>query len=183
MHLILCSFIDPKKHTTELSYSRAEFMCFVVVQRLPIDLASYIYQVVRAKALQTDAQYLLPYGILLTQFLHAMMVPEGIDEPRAFPLGSINKTTLSKSMAQTHRVLSAARAGKNGGVTVAAGVKGKVIHRSGDLSMRNDVELNRKWLEGAGGFWNNWKWTLSYLKCYRREILQANWLLLVDLDS
>ncbi|KAB1205154.1 putative RING-H2 finger protein ATL21A [Morella rubra] len=118
---------------------------------------------------------------------------------------------------------------------------------------RNDVELNRKWLEGAGGFWNNWKWTLSCktvfqlsglalgqpgeflqpsytpsrkdaqqiegltssststiadqscwskklvlgtvlreaylgrlygnLKCYRREILQANWLLLVDLDN
>ncbi|KAB1216151.1 hypothetical protein CJ030_MR4G011968 [Morella rubra] len=32
MHLILCSTIDPKKHTTELSYHRAEFMYLVVVR-------------------------------------------------------------------------------------------------------------------------------------------------------
>ncbi|KAB1205865.1 hypothetical protein CJ030_MR7G027950 [Morella rubra] len=42
-------------------------------------------------------------------FLHAMMVPESGDEPRALPLGSINKTTLSKSIAQTRRALQAAR--------------------------------------------------------------------------
>ncbi|KAB1225797.1 hypothetical protein CJ030_MR1G026809 [Morella rubra] len=39
-----------------------------------------------------------------------MMVPQGADKPRVVPHRSINKTTLSKSMAQTRRVLSAARA-------------------------------------------------------------------------
>ncbi|KAB1219727.1 hypothetical protein CJ030_MR3G019180 [Morella rubra] len=109
MHLILCSSIDPKKHTTELSYSRAEFLYLAVVRGLPIDIASYIYLSIRAEALKTDATISLPHGILLTQFLHAMMVPESGDEPRALPLGSINKTTLSKSIAQTRRVLQAAR--------------------------------------------------------------------------
>ncbi|KAB1221410.1 hypothetical protein CJ030_MR2G013134 [Morella rubra] len=61
------------------------------------------------EALKTDATISLPHGILLTQFLHAMMVPESGDEPRALPLGSINKTTLSKSIAQTRRALQAAR--------------------------------------------------------------------------
>ncbi|KAB1227070.1 hypothetical protein CJ030_MR1G009581 [Morella rubra] len=61
---------------------------------------------------EDDAQISLPYGVLLTQFLHNLMVPEGADEPRALPLGSINKTTLSKSMAQTRRVLGAARAAR-----------------------------------------------------------------------
>ncbi|KAB1228117.1 hypothetical protein CJ030_MR4G013719 [Morella rubra] len=109
MHLILCSSIDPKKHTTELSYSRAEFLCLVVVWGLPVDIASYIYLSIRAEALKTDATISLPHGILLTQFLHAMMVPESGDELRALPLGSINKTTLSKSIAQTRRALQAAR--------------------------------------------------------------------------
>ncbi|KAB1199743.1 hypothetical protein CJ030_MR0G013875 [Morella rubra] len=112
MHLILCSTIDPKKHTTELSYGRAEFLYMVVVRGLHVDMASFIYQCVRAEALKTDAQISLPYGVLLTQFLHNLMVPEGADEPRALPLGSINKTTLSKSMAQTRRVLGAARAAR-----------------------------------------------------------------------
>ncbi|KAB1209572.1 hypothetical protein CJ030_MR6G020519 [Morella rubra] len=109
MHLILCSSIDPKKHTTELSYSRAEFLYLAVVRGLPVDIASYIYLSIRAEALKTDATISLPHGILLTQFLHAMMVPESGDEPRALPLGSINKTTLSKSIAQTRRALQAAR--------------------------------------------------------------------------
>ncbi|KAB1213366.1 hypothetical protein CJ030_MR5G003564 [Morella rubra] len=61
---------------------------------------------------EDDAQISLPYGVLLTQFLHNLMVPEGADEPRALPLGSINKTMLSKSMAQTRRVLGAARAAR-----------------------------------------------------------------------
>ncbi|KAB1212506.1 hypothetical protein CJ030_MR5G019089 [Morella rubra] len=60
-------------------------------------------------ALKTDAQISLPHGILLTQFHHALLVPEGAYELRAVPLGSINKTTLSKSMAQTCRALHAAR--------------------------------------------------------------------------
>ncbi|KAB1226383.1 hypothetical protein CJ030_MR1G015959 [Morella rubra] len=101
--LMLCH--RPKKHTIELSYSGAEFMYLVVVQGLPVDMASYIYQSVRAEALKTDAQISLPHEILLTQFLHALLVPEGANEPRAVPLGSINKTTLSKSMAQTRRAL------------------------------------------------------------------------------
>ncbi|KAB1201635.1 hypothetical protein CJ030_MR0G002163 [Morella rubra] len=112
MHLILCSTIDPKKHTTELSYGRAEFLYMVVVRGLHVDMASFIYQSVRAEALKTDAQISLPYGVLLTQFLHNLMVPEGADEPRELPLGSINKTTLSKSMAQTRRVLGAAWAAR-----------------------------------------------------------------------
>ncbi|KAB1203449.1 hypothetical protein CJ030_MR8G026779 [Morella rubra] len=73
MHLILCSSIDPKKHTTELSYSRAEFLYLAVVRGLPVDIASYIYLSIRAEALKTDATISLPHGILLTQFLHAMM--------------------------------------------------------------------------------------------------------------
>ncbi|KAB1202655.1 hypothetical protein CJ030_MR8G020275 [Morella rubra] len=110
MHLILCSTIDLKKHTTEVTYGRAEFLYMVVVRGLHVDMASFIYQSVCVEALKTDDQISLPYGVLLTQFLHNLMVPEGADEPRAFPLGSINKTTLSKSMAKTRRVLSAARA-------------------------------------------------------------------------
>ncbi|KAB1226413.1 hypothetical protein CJ030_MR1G014120 [Morella rubra] len=81
----------------------------VVKHGLPVDMASYIYQSVRAMALKTDAQISLPHGILLTQFHHALLVPEGAYELRAVPLGSINKTTLSKSMAQTRRALHAAR--------------------------------------------------------------------------
>ncbi|KAB1206356.1 hypothetical protein CJ030_MR7G018913 [Morella rubra] len=41
-----------------------------------------------------------------------LLVPEGADEPRAVPVGSINKTTLSKSIAQTRRALNAARAAR-----------------------------------------------------------------------
>ncbi|KAB1206359.1 hypothetical protein CJ030_MR7G018910 [Morella rubra] len=44
-------------------------------------------------------------------FLHSLLVPECADEPRAVP-GSINKTTLSKSIAQTRRALNAARAAR-----------------------------------------------------------------------
>ncbi|KAB1205772.1 hypothetical protein CJ030_MR7G028043 [Morella rubra] len=38
MHLILCSTIDLKKHTTELSYGRAEFLYMVVVRGLHVDM-------------------------------------------------------------------------------------------------------------------------------------------------
>ncbi|KAB1220357.1 hypothetical protein CJ030_MR3G009817 [Morella rubra] len=81
MHLILCSNIDPKKHTAELSYVWAEFMYLIS----------------------------LPYGILLTEFLHVIMVPKGVDEPEAIPLGAINKTMLSKSLAQARQALNATR--------------------------------------------------------------------------
>ncbi|KAB1226414.1 hypothetical protein CJ030_MR1G014121 [Morella rubra] len=81
MHLILCSANNPKKHTMELSYSEAKFM----------HLTSF------------------PHEILLTQFLHVLLVPKGANEQRAVPLGSINKTTLSKAMAQTRRALHAAQ--------------------------------------------------------------------------
>ncbi|KAB1215954.1 hypothetical protein CJ030_MR4G023646 [Morella rubra] len=76
---------------------------------LPVDIASYIYMSIRAEALKTDATISLLHGILLTQFLHAMMVPESGDELRALPLGSINKTTLSKSNAQTRQARQATR--------------------------------------------------------------------------
>ncbi|KAB1209659.1 hypothetical protein CJ030_MR6G007892 [Morella rubra] len=82
MHLILCSAINPKKHTTELSYYQAEFMYLVVVQGELVDLASYIYQTFCSKALKTDPQISLPYGVLLTQFLHAVLVLDGADEPK-----------------------------------------------------------------------------------------------------
>ncbi|KAB1219247.1 hypothetical protein CJ030_MR3G001270 [Morella rubra] len=98
MHLILCSTIDLKKHTTELSYDRAEFMYLVVVWGLPVDMTSYIYPSVLVEALKTDVQISLTYRVLLIEFLHAMMVPEGANEPKAVPLGAINKTTLSKSL-------------------------------------------------------------------------------------
>ncbi|KAB1213199.1 hypothetical protein CJ030_MR5G024785 [Morella rubra] len=74
MHLILCSTIDPKKHTTEVTYGRAEFLYMVVVRGLHVDMASFIYQSIRAEALKTDAQISLPYGVLLTQFLHNLMM-------------------------------------------------------------------------------------------------------------
>lgn len=99
MQLILCFTIDPKKHTMEMSYGRDEFMYLVVVRRLLVDMTSYIYQNVRAEVLKTDVQISLPHRIFLTQFLYAMLVPKGADEPRAVSLGSINKTMLSKSMA------------------------------------------------------------------------------------
>ncbi|KAB1212504.1 hypothetical protein CJ030_MR5G019087 [Morella rubra] len=66
----------PKKHTIELSYRGAEFIYLVVVQGLPVDMASYIYQFVRAMALKTDAQISLPHGILLTQFHHALLLTQ-----------------------------------------------------------------------------------------------------------
>ncbi|KAB1212635.1 hypothetical protein CJ030_MR5G009677 [Morella rubra] len=108
----LCSTIDLRKHTTELSYSQAEFLYLVVFRGLPVDMASYIYQSVRAEALKTDVVISLLHGILLTHFLHSLLVPEGADEPRAIPVGSINKTTLSKSIAQTRQALNAARAAR-----------------------------------------------------------------------
>ncbi|KAB1206767.1 hypothetical protein CJ030_MR7G013486 [Morella rubra] len=67
--------------------------CNTVVQGQPIDMASYIYQTVRVEAMKTDLQILLPYDVLLTQFLHAMLVPKSADEPKTLPLGSINKPT------------------------------------------------------------------------------------------
>ncbi|KAB1216534.1 hypothetical protein CJ030_MR4G023053 [Morella rubra] len=94
MHLILCSTIDPNRHTTELSFGRAEFMYLVVVRRLPVDMTSYIYQFVRA-------QISLPYKVLLIEFLQAMMVLEGSDESKAVPLGATNKTMLLKLLAWT----------------------------------------------------------------------------------
>ncbi|KAB1218831.1 hypothetical protein CJ030_MR3G007330 [Morella rubra] len=142
MHLILCSSIDPKKHTTELSYSRAEFLYLVVVRGLPVDIASYIYLSIRAEALKTDATISLPHGILLTQFLHAMMVPESGDEPRALPLGSINKTTLSKSIAQTRRALQAARvARRRSAINKENRAKLKIVHTSGARSFQRTRAL------------------------------------------
>ncbi|KAB1223638.1 hypothetical protein CJ030_MR2G023036 [Morella rubra] len=41
-----------------------------------------------------------------------MLEPKGAEEPKALPLGSINKVTLSKSLAQTRRVLNTAQATK-----------------------------------------------------------------------
>ncbi|KAB1221383.1 hypothetical protein CJ030_MR2G013107 [Morella rubra] len=73
MHLILCSAIDPRKHTTELSYGWAKFLYLVVIRGQPVDMESYIYQTIHAKALKTDVQISLSYGILLTQFLHTML--------------------------------------------------------------------------------------------------------------
>ncbi|KAB1201228.1 hypothetical protein CJ030_MR0G004586 [Morella rubra] len=44
----------------------------------------------------------LPHSLLLTQFLQAMLIPEGLDKAKGRPLQAIIKTTLSHSMAQTH---------------------------------------------------------------------------------
>lgn len=86
MHLILSYYIDTKKHTTEASFHRVEFT-------LRIDLAIYIFMTVHAEALPHDTDSLL-YGVLLTQFLNAILVHEGLDEPKRYPFGPINKTTL-----------------------------------------------------------------------------------------
>ncbi|KAB1223275.1 hypothetical protein CJ030_MR2G002410 [Morella rubra] len=83
-------------------------MYLVVVWGLSVDMTSYIYESVRAETLKTNAQISLSYKILLTEFLHALMVPEGADEPKAVPLGAINKTTLLKSLAQTLQALNVA---------------------------------------------------------------------------
>ncbi|KAB1219507.1 hypothetical protein CJ030_MR3G012303 [Morella rubra] len=66
VHLILYSAINSKKHTTELSYDRAEFLYLVVVYGELVYMASYIYQTVCAEAMKTDSQISLSYGILLT---------------------------------------------------------------------------------------------------------------------
>lgn len=42
MYLIQYFAINPKKHTTKLSYHRAEFLYLVVVWGEPVDMASYI---------------------------------------------------------------------------------------------------------------------------------------------
>ncbi|KAB1217450.1 hypothetical protein CJ030_MR4G018353 [Morella rubra] len=73
-------------------------------------MASYIYQSVCVEALKMDVIISLPHGILLTQFLHSLLVLKGADEPRAVPVGFINKTTLSKSIAQTRQALNVAQA-------------------------------------------------------------------------
>ncbi|KAB1209759.1 hypothetical protein CJ030_MR6G005324 [Morella rubra] len=101
LRLILSYYIDSKKHTTEVSFHQAEFMNLVAWEE-PIDLALYIFQTVRTQALSHDSVS-LSYGVLLTQFLHAMLVPEGPDKTMRYPLGPINKTTLSLSIAQTRR--------------------------------------------------------------------------------
>lgn len=64
MHLILSYCIDPKKDMTEVSFQWAEFI-YLVARGEPINLASYIFQTIRAKALSHDTVS-LPYGILLT---------------------------------------------------------------------------------------------------------------------
>lgn len=89
MNLILSYYIDPKKHTTKVSFHRAEFM-YLIAWGEPIDLASYILQTISTKALLHDTVVSLPYGVLLIQFLHALLVPEGP-----------NEITLSHSIAQT----------------------------------------------------------------------------------
>ncbi|KAB1215855.1 hypothetical protein CJ030_MR4G010931 [Morella rubra] len=58
----------------EVTYGRAEFLYMVVVRGLHVDMASFIYQSVCVEALKTDAQISLPYGVLLTQFLHNLML-------------------------------------------------------------------------------------------------------------
>ncbi|KAB1206008.1 hypothetical protein CJ030_MR7G009237 [Morella rubra] len=100
MHLILCSAIDPRKHTMELSYSRAEFLYLVVVWGLPVDMASYIYQSIRAEALKTDA-IIHCCRDSTDPIPHSLLVPEGANEPRAVPVGSINKTMLSNHCPDT----------------------------------------------------------------------------------
>ncbi|KAB1212925.1 hypothetical protein CJ030_MR5G010225 [Morella rubra] len=100
MHLFLCSTIDLKKHTTEVTYGEAEF---------------------------------------LYMFLHNLMVPEGADEPKVLPLWSINKTTLSKLMAQTRRVLGAARAARAGSwIGLLPGTRGTVAELGGIYDDRVD---------------------------------------------
>lgn len=66
----------------------------------PVDLAAYIFLTIQAEALSHEL-LALSYGLLLTQFLHAMLVPEGADEEKGHPLLPINDTTLFRSMAQT----------------------------------------------------------------------------------
>lgn len=73
--MILYSAIDLKKYMMELTYARADFLFLIVLQGLSVDMASFLYQLVRVEALKINAQILLPYGILLTQFLHSILVP------------------------------------------------------------------------------------------------------------
>ncbi|KAB1220064.1 hypothetical protein CJ030_MR3G007105 [Morella rubra] len=74
------------------------------------------------------------------EFLHNLMVPEG-DEPRALPLGSINKTTLSKSMAQTRRVLGAARAARARREEPAQGTEEQDPGQGSSQDSRDSAEL------------------------------------------
>ncbi|KAB1225753.1 hypothetical protein CJ030_MR1G019928 [Morella rubra] len=65
----------------------------------------------------------------------------GGDEPRALPLGSINKTTLSKSMAQTRRVLGAARAARARREEPAEGTEEQDLGQSSTQGLGTAAEL------------------------------------------
>lgn len=72
-------------------------------------MASFIYQIVRAEALKTDMAISFLFGILLTQFLQAIQVPVGVNEPKAFSLRPITEVMLSHSMTYTRQMLSTGR--------------------------------------------------------------------------
>lgn len=74
----------------------------LVAHRTLVDLAAYIFMTRQAKVLSYKISA-LPYGLLLTQFLHVMLIPKCAEELKGHPLMLVNKTTLSRSMAQTHR--------------------------------------------------------------------------------
>lgn len=67
--------IDLRKHTTECLIARAELM-LLVTRETPVDLATYIFLTVLAEALSHEL-LVLSFGLLLTQFLHEMLVLEG----------------------------------------------------------------------------------------------------------
>lgn len=96
MHLIFAYYIDQKKHTIKRPIARNELM-LLVAHRTPVDLAMYIFLTIWAEALSYELSA-LSYGLLLTQFLLEMIVPEGTDEAKGRPLLLISKTTLSRSM-------------------------------------------------------------------------------------
>lgn len=86
-----------------------------VARQMPVDLPRLIFQAIRAEAVAYTTTG-LPYGLLLTQFLHAQMVPEGPQESKGYQLNAICKNTLSRSFAQLrHQAGQGARHRAQGG--------------------------------------------------------------------
>lgn len=93
MHLILAYCIDSKMHIKNCSIAQAKLMLLVEHGTL-VDLAVYIFMTRQAKALSYELSA-LPYGLLLTQFLNVILIPEGVEELKGHLLLLINKTILS----------------------------------------------------------------------------------------
>ncbi|KAB1215850.1 hypothetical protein CJ030_MR4G010936 [Morella rubra] len=88
----------PRKHTTKCPVERGEFMLYVAKGGI-VDLPLYTVMSLRAEA-KISGTTMLPYSVLLTQFLHGVGCMDGPNEEWKTPIGPIYRITLSRSEAQ-----------------------------------------------------------------------------------